>query len=50
MAVGTKTAYIEPGSPWENVYCENFHARSRDELRSREIFYSLRAAQIITEE
>ena len=21
-AVGAKTAYIEPGSPWENGYCE----------------------------
>ena len=23
-AVGAKTAYIEPGSPWENGYCESF--------------------------
>lgn len=22
-AVGAKTAYIEPGSPWENGYCES---------------------------
>jgi len=32
-AVGAKTAYIEPGSPWENGYCESFNARFRDELR-----------------
>ena len=25
-AVGAKTAYIEPGSPWENGYCESFNA------------------------
>lgn len=23
-AMGSKTAYIEPGSPWGNVYCESF--------------------------
>ena len=29
-AVGAQTAYIEPGSPWENGYCESFNARFRD--------------------
>ena len=48
-AVGAKTAYIEPGSPWENRYVESFNARFRDELLNREIFYSLRKAQIIIE-
>ena len=46
-AVGAKTAFIEPGSPWENGYVESFNARPRDELLNREIFYSLREAQII---
>ena len=49
-AVGAKTAYIEPGSPWENGYCESFNARFRDELLNGEVFYSLREAQIIIEE
>ena len=49
-AVGAKTAYIEPGSPWENGYCESFNGRLRDELLNGEIFYSLREAQIIIEE
>ena len=49
-AVGTKTAYIEPGSPWENGYCESFNGRFRDELLNGEIFYSLQEAQIIIEE
>ena len=31
-AVGAKAAYIEPGSPWENGYCESLNARFRDEL------------------
>ncbi|WP_317959661.1 IS3 family transposase [Phaeobacter inhibens] len=49
-AVGARTAYIEPGSPWENGYCESFNGRMRDELLNGEIFYSLREAQIIIEE
>lgn len=48
-AVGAKTAYIERGSPWENGHVESFNARFRDELLNREIFYSLREAQIIIE-
>ena len=43
-AVGAKTAFIEPGSPWENGYCESFNGRLRDELLNGEIFYSLREA------
>ncbi|MDU8944338.1 IS3 family transposase [Ovoidimarina sediminis] len=49
-AVGAKTAYIEPGSPWENGYVESFNARLRDELLNGEIFYSLREAQILIEQ
>jgi transposase InsO family protein len=37
-AVGAKTAYIAPASPWENGYIESFHARLRDELLDGEIF------------
>ena len=49
-AVGAKTAYIVPGSPWENGYIESFNARFRDELLNGEIFYSLREAQIVIEQ
>jgi len=49
-AVGAMTAFIEPGSPWENGYCESFNARFRDELLDGEIFYSLREAQILIEQ
>jgi putative transposase len=48
-AVGAKTAFIEPGSPWENGYCESFNARFRDELLNVESFHSLREAQILIE-
>jgi transposase InsO family protein len=48
-AVGARTAFIEPGSPWENGYCEAFNARFRNELLNAEIFFSLREAQILIE-
>ncbi len=48
--VGAKTLYIEPGSPWENGYVESFNGKLRDELLDREIFYTLREAQVLTGE
>ena len=45
--LGTGTLYIEPGSPWENGYCESFNAKLRDECLNGEIFYSLKEAQIV---
>jgi putative transposase len=48
-AVGARTAYIAPGSPWENGFIESFNARLRDELLDGEIFYSLKEAQIVIE-
>jgi putative transposase len=47
--LGTGTLYIEPGSPWENGYCESFNGKLRDECLSGEIFYSLKKAQILIE-
>jgi len=49
IAVGAKTAFIEPGSPWENGYCESFNSKLRDELLNGEIFYSLAEAKVIIE-
>ena len=48
-AVGARTAYIAPGSPWENGYVESFNARLRDELLDGAIFYSLREAEVVIE-
>ncbi|MDL2324611.1 IS3 family transposase [Ruminococcaceae bacterium OttesenSCG-928-A16] len=42
------TAYIEPGSPWENGYCESFNARMRDEFLNGEILDTLTEAEILT--
>ena len=47
--IGTQTAYITPGSPWENGYCESFNGKLRDELLNGEIFYTPREAQVIIE-
>jgi putative transposase len=48
--VGAKTAYIAPGSPWENGFIEGFNARLRDELLDGEIFYTLAEANVIHRE
>ena len=44
-----KPLFIEPGSPWENGYIESFNGKMRDELLAREIFYSLKEAQVLIE-
>ena len=49
-AVGARTAYIEPRSPWENGYIESFNARFRDKLLNGEIFYSLKETHITIEQ
>jgi len=49
-ALGVKTAYIEPGSPWENGYNESFNGKLRDELLNTEIFYTLKEAQVLIEQ
>jgi len=48
--LGTRSLYIEPGSPWENGYCESFNGKLRDECLNGEIFYSLREAKVVIEQ
>jgi transposase InsO family protein len=48
--VGVRTLFIEPGSPWENGYCESFNGKLKDELIDREIFCSLREAEVLVEQ
>ena len=48
-ALGVRTLYIEPGSAWENIYCEGVNSKLRDEFLNGEIFYSLKEAPIMTE-
>ena len=47
--LGVQTQFIEPGSPWENGYCESFNGRLRDELLNGEIFTTLWEAQVLIE-
>ena len=46
---GTRTTYIEPGSPWENPFVESVNSRARDELFNVEEFATLLEAQVIVE-
>jgi transposase InsO family protein len=45
---GVATAYIEPGSPWQNGFAESFHSRFRDEFLEREVFLGVIDAQVRT--
>jgi putative transposase len=47
--LGVETLFIEPGSPWENGYCESFNGKLRDELLDREIFDTLWEAKVLIE-
>ena len=42
-----KTAFIEPGSPWENGYNESSNGKLRDELLDREVLYTLAEARVL---
>jgi putative transposase len=44
------TAYIEPGSPWQNPFVESFHSRVRDELLDVEEFACLAEARVVIED
>jgi len=46
---GVKTAYIKPGSPWQNGFAESFHSRFRDEFLNGEVFSSLSESQVRVE-
>ena len=42
---GTTTAYIEPGSPWQNGFAESFNGRFRDEFLTTELSATVTEAQ-----
>jgi putative transposase len=46
---GTRTSFIEPGSPWENPFVESFNSRARDELFNTEEFATLLEARVVVE-
>jgi len=48
--LGVQTAFIEPGSPWENGYIKSFNRKFGDELLNGDIFDTVIVAQVITEQ
>ena len=48
-SLGVQTQYIEPGSPWENGYCESFNGKLRDNLLNDEIFINTKEAEVVIE-
>ena len=44
---GAGTAYIDPGSPWQNPWVESYGSRMRDELLTLEVFDTLLHAQVL---
>ena len=48
--LGVGTLFIEPGSPWENGYIESFNGRFRTELLNGDLFYTLKEAQVVSEQ
>jgi putative transposase len=44
------TIFIDPGSPWQNAWIESFNGRMRDEHLNGQLFDSLFAAQVLTED
>jgi putative transposase len=47
---GAATAFIEPGSPWQNPFVESFHSRVRDELLNIELFSCMAEACVVVED
>jgi transposase InsO family protein len=45
----TTTAYIEPGSPWQNGFAESFNSRFRDEFLNTELFATVAEAQALAD-
>jgi transposase InsO family protein len=47
---GSGTAYIQPGSPWENPFVESFNGRFMDELLNIELFTTVQEARLLAEQ
>lgn len=49
-SAGVTTMYIEPGSPWENGYCESFNSKMRDEFLNLEVFETWHEVEVLTKQ
>ena len=48
QSMGVRTVFIEPGSPWENGYCESFNGKIRDGFLNRELFDTMFEVEALT--
>jgi putative transposase len=46
---GCGVKYIDPGSPWQNGYCESFNGKLRDECLNLEAFHHPDHARALVE-
>lgn len=46
----TQTAFIEPGSPWQNGYCESLNSQISSELTDGTVFRSVLEAKVLAED
>lgn len=49
QGLAVQPLFIQPGSPWENGYCESFNGKMRYELLDGEIFFTLFEAKVVIE-
>jgi len=47
---GTRSMFIDPGSPWQNAWIESFNGRLRDELLNAWQFDTLLEAKVLIED
>ena len=47
---GSRTSYIDKGSPWQNAYVEGFDSRARAECFAGEIFDTVSEARVLYED
>ena len=49
ISQGTKSLFIDPGSPWQNGKCESFNDKFRDECLNAQWFRTLQEARVLIE-
>jgi putative transposase len=49
ISQGTKSLFIDTGSPWQNGKCESFNGKFRDECLNTQWFRTLREAKVLIE-
>ena len=45
-----KIEFMEPGSPWQNGFCESYNGRMRDELLNGELIENALEGQVLVDD